>query len=237
MSQRLRCNQCKKYRGVDDPELCPDCMDKAILKANAMTLVEKINPEPRSIALQMISSVFSRDSQYEVRALMDGGPEVKTCSKCHRTLTQDAFHGRSSRARSLCKECERISPKLYGTKGSDSVRGRIGLYQFIQLLADSGLDCPDCGVRMSNFVSEQGATGPEDVTVDHIIPYSLRHTDALENLRLCCRRCNALKGERLIWDLIEQHGLIELAREHLSDVDFEQLHTEGEYNPDFTRAA
>lgn len=40
-----------------------------------------------------------------------------------------------------------------------------------------------------------GAT--EDLSLDHIIPYSHGGPDTVENLRVLCRRCNSVRGNRV----------------------------------------
>lgn len=40
-----------------------------------------------------------------------------------------------------------------------------------------------------------------DLTLDHIIPYSHGGPDTVENLRVLCRRCNSIRGNRVEADL------------------------------------
>lgn len=238
MSSQLTCERCKKYRGIDDPEICTDCMEKELLKAEAMDCVNKMTSEKRVIALNMLTAVFTRDPQFEIHSHDNDNPTVRTCTKCHRTLTLEGFNYRASRPRSLCKDCEQLHGKLYGIKSIvDSTRARIGLYNMLKLLFIYGQHCPDCGVRMCNFVNSKNTQGPDDVTVDHIIPYTFWATDQLENLRLCCRRCNGKKSDRLIWDLIVTHGLIEEVEKRLSLPEFIYLKDVGEIWPWIGRAA
>jgi len=213
-------------------------MGKELLKAEAMDCVNKMVPERRVIAFKMLTSVFSRDSQFVVRELDINGLEVRTCTKCNRTLTLDGFTYRASRPRSLCKDCEPLHGKLYGIKSiKDSTRGRIGLYAMLKLLDLYGPYCPDCGIRMCSFVSDGRVQGPDDVTVDHIIPYSLWKTDQQDDLRLCCRRCNSKKGDNLYWHLIEQFDLIPKIEKLLTNQEMWHLNLTGSLSLKMFQAA
>jgi 5-methylcytosine-specific restriction protein A len=52
--------------------------------------------------------------------------------------------------------------------------------------------CPICGVAFDYEHSKQ----PNSPEPDHIIPWARGGRNALENLRIICRRCNQSKGHR-----------------------------------------
>ena len=55
----------------------------------------------------------------------------------------------------------------------------------------AGLDrCPICHVHLTWDASRL----PSSPEADHIVPHSLGGTDAQENIRIICRRCNQRKG-------------------------------------------
>lgn len=56
-------------------------------------------------------------------------------------------------------------------------------------LAHFGSRCPDCGVTMDKTKTD--GTKP---TIDHIFARSLGGTHDLQNLRICCEKCNKDKG-------------------------------------------
>lgn len=60
-------------------------------------------------------------------------------------------------------------------------------------MRDGGRRCIYCGHDL--FVCELDRS-PWYVTLDHVLPRSLRGADARENLVLACRRCNNEKGDR-----------------------------------------
>ena len=55
----------------------------------------------------------------------------------------------------------------------------------------AGLEhCPICHVRLT----WDAGLLPSSPEADHIVPHSLGGTDAQENIRIICRRCNQRKG-------------------------------------------
>lgn len=67
-----------------------------------------------------------------------------------------------------------------------------------QVVARDGTRCVFCGVEtlVRNSPAWRAAVHPDPMerTVDHIVPRSKGGKDVLENLRLCCRGCNARRG-------------------------------------------
>lgn len=53
--------------------------------------------------------------------------------------------------------------------------------------------CPDCGTMLDY---DQGLL-PNSAEADHIIPHAKGGQDSLDNARVCCRRCNQSKGDRM----------------------------------------
>lgn len=54
----------------------------------------------------------------------------------------------------------------------------------------TGKPCPECGHVMARWCGRRVAS------LDHVIPISKGGTNALENLRVICNRCNSQKGNR-----------------------------------------
>jgi hypothetical protein len=51
-----------------------------------------------------------------------------------------------------------------------------------------------------------GDRGPLGATLDHYLPSALGGSDELDNLRLCCRRCNNSKANLhpLVWEAMNR---------------------------------
>jgi hypothetical protein len=75
--------------------------------------------------------------------------------------------------------------KLNGFRAS-SARSRRYIPQPIRraVYERDGFECQHCGAN-------------EDLSLDHIHPYSLGGEDTAENLRVLCRSCNSKKGARV----------------------------------------
>lgn len=56
----------------------------------------------------------------------------------------------------------------------------------------SRMICPYCKRRM--LTSKRDRLNPLERTKDHILPKSWGGKDDYSNIRLCCRRCNALRA-------------------------------------------
>ena len=65
--------------------------------------------------------------------------------------------------------------------------------QAIRLARANGLNnCPFCGVLLDY---DQSRT-PASAEPDHIVPHCKGGQDVLENVQICCRKCNQSKGAR-----------------------------------------
>jgi 5-methylcytosine-specific restriction endonuclease McrA len=53
-------------------------------------------------------------------------------------------------------------------------------------------NCPDCGTLLDY---ETGRL-PASAEADHIIPHARGGQDTLDNIRICCRRCNQKRGAK-----------------------------------------
>lgn len=58
-------------------------------------------------------------------------------------------------------------------------------------VARDGRTCYLCGRECTDWTGRPTKT---DLTLDHVIPPSKGGTHAADNLRVCCRSCNAAKG-------------------------------------------
>lgn len=59
-------------------------------------------------------------------------------------------------------------------------------------LADrDGNHCHYCGVKFESNANR--GFNPNGISIDHVVPISLGGGDELDNLVLCCRRCNRKK--------------------------------------------
>lgn len=54
-------------------------------------------------------------------------------------------------------------------------------------------NCPECGILLD--YKQSGLRNSAEV--DHIVPVAQGGTDSLQNLRSCCRHCNASMGAKL----------------------------------------
>lgn len=72
-----------------------------------------------------------------------------------------------------------------------------------ELMKDSDGKCFYCKKQMKKGVwNEQH---DDDMTVDHLIPKSQGGEDTKENLVICCRNCNRLRGTKKIADFAREH--------------------------------
>ena len=58
---------------------------------------------------------------------------------------------------------------------------------------DGLTNCPDCGVTLDYHVSGMR----NSAEVDHIVPHAQGGADRIDNVRVCCRRCNQSLGAKL----------------------------------------
>lgn len=66
------------------------------------------------------------------------------------------------------------------------------------LRARDGDLCAYCGVLLDFRRGVRQEVSTNKATVDHVVPKSVGGFGFLENLKLCCPRCNAKKGSRLL---------------------------------------
>lgn len=88
----------------------------------------------------------------------------------------------------LLENCNRLAPRII-QKISRDAASRRSLQKYLKiLLADTDVKCFYCGVAFDALHAP---------TVDHVIPWSFLLEDALWDLVLACRRCNAQKSDWL----------------------------------------
>lgn len=77
-----------------------------------------------------------------------------------------------------------LTDRAWGLDTSDDRRSRIPVRVRRLVYARDGHACVEC-------------EAVDDLSLDHIIPWSKGGSDAPENLRTLCRSCNSSKGDRL----------------------------------------
>lgn len=81
-----------------------------------------------------------------------------------------------------------------------------------KLIERDGACCSSCGQLLN----------PDNVDIDHIIPYAYGGTDELENLHLVCPQCNRLLGNKPLLGAQFEEYIKELLRNHL---DYSDIHS------------
>lgn len=64
----------------------------------------------------------------------------------------------------------------------------------IKSLKNNTIHCFYCGKKMSE----------RNKTIDHIVPIKNGGSNCIDNIVICCRRCNGFKGGYTVSELIEQ---------------------------------
>ncbi|MFF2029525.1 HNH endonuclease [Arthrobacter sp. NPDC058192] len=89
---------------------------------------------------------------------------------------------------------------LSGSAGTDVATSRTGTSQYkkarrrmLHLAQAQGIErCPYCQVNLDYQVSLK----PSSAETDHVIAHAKGGQDHVDNLAVCCRRCNQPKGDR-----------------------------------------
>ena len=154
--------------------------------------------------------IVTKESTEELRYRMALG--IKRCSECRVTKSADSFYKSAATRDGLtyfCKSCTSEKQKEWHARNREKNRQRSHIRRSRER-AGSGVDldalweecdgfCPDCGGEIDRSASYGD---PRFASVDHIIPLSRGGEHCQENVRFTCLRCNLVKNDKLLPDLI-----------------------------------
>jgi hypothetical protein len=116
-------------------------------------------------------------------------PKERTCKECGVTFTPEYANKHRSfcSAKCLSRNARRLRLSYIGEA--------VGPNPFFILERD-GWRCYLCGVETPREL--RGTLDPCAPETDHVIPLSRGGAHTEENLRCCCKRCNARKGNKIV---------------------------------------
>lgn len=141
-----------------------------------------------------------RDEVSALRRIAIGGHRIATVRPCSKCGVKCAGFMEYSRT---CKDCKRDSKKSAPSYAKWKRRYRharralemsaqVDLVDPYEVLSRDGWKCYICGKDTPR--SMRGTYEDNAPEVDHVIPLSKGGKHAMDNLRCCCRACNARKG-------------------------------------------
>ena len=162
----------KPARAPRDPKTCPHCAVEFVPSHGHMKFC---SPRCRSRAFYLKTQLAVKPVVY--------------CRRCGER------RDRSGHGVQLCAACRKMRDRQRNVRKANRRRAAGVMPPVDEIVAVRGDHCHICGGRIDLSLPGSHAAG---LTVDHLLPVSMGGTNELANLHVAHRRCNSVRGNRVV---------------------------------------